>query len=332
VGRARACNGTGGWPGQLIRLVELTLPSLIRIPPPQREDTAWAYNKRTSSLLMFGGWANCWLGDLLRLSASAIIGPPYACTGEGAWRGGMETWADCACSVRSTAARLCRPLASALTVGALPRRAPPPSAGITPSSGPVFGESEVLVSGLRFRPGRAQVCFAGDHGRGEATVDAEFVDAATLRCKTPNFETFGAGGASVRVSINGEGWTVDRLGYTYFANTAARHCLAFGPGLLPAAGAYGLPLPFVIQARDTLNERRSGGGDVFAVRVTAVDSTKPVEGATAGVRDLGSGLYDAHYTVPAPGTYQVGPETGGGQYRLCQGGDAQSRRCCECRL
>lgn len=31
---------------------------------------------------MFGGWANCWLGDLLKLDASQIIGPPYACTGE----------------------------------------------------------------------------------------------------------------------------------------------------------------------------------------------------------------------------------------------------------
>ena len=48
---------------------------------PQREDTAWAYDSRSSSLLLFGGWANCWLGDLLKLNVSSIIGPPYACTG-----------------------------------------------------------------------------------------------------------------------------------------------------------------------------------------------------------------------------------------------------------
>ncbi|KAI8464229.1 MAG: flagellar alpha dynein [Monoraphidium minutum] len=224
--------------------------------PVGREDTAWAYDSRTSSLLVFGGWANCWLGDLLKLNASQIIGPPYACT------------------------------------------------GATPESGPVFGGAEVTITGLRFRPGRVQVRFAADHARAEAVVDAEFVDASTLRCRTPNFEAFGACGVDVRVSINGEGWTVNHMAYTYFANTAARNCLAFGPGLLPAAGAFGLPLPFVIQARDTLNDRRSGGGDEFAVRVTG-EGGKPVDGATAGVKDLGTGLYQAHYSVPLPGTYQV---------------------------
>jgi dynein heavy chain len=167
----------------------------------------------------------------------------------------------------------------------------------------VFGEADITISGLRFRPGRIQVRFASDHCKSEAVAEGEFVDATTIRCKTPNFEAFGAGSVDVRVSINGEGWTVNRLGYTYFANTAARNCLAFGPGLLPAAGAFGLALPFVIQARDTLNDRRTGGGDVFAVRVTV--GGKDVEGATAGVRDLGNGHYQAHYSVPLPGAYQV---------------------------
>jgi hypothetical protein len=51
-----------------------------------REDTAWAYDTKTSSFLVFGGWASRWLGDLIRLDVSAIIGPPYACTG------GCRTW------------------------------------------------------------------------------------------------------------------------------------------------------------------------------------------------------------------------------------------------
>ena len=37
----------------------------------------------------------------------------------------------------------------------------------------------------------------------------------------------------VRVNINGEGWTVNKIQFTYFANTAAKNCLAYGPGLLP---------------------------------------------------------------------------------------------------
>ena len=179
--------------------------------------------------------------------------------------------------------------------------------GICPEGGPVFGATDVTVSGLRFRPGaRAQVRFVcADRPRAEATVDAEVVDAGTLRCKTPNFEAFGAGGVDVHVSLDGEGWTVNKLRFTYFANTAARHCLAFGPGLLPEAGGAGLPLPFIIQARDTFNERRTGGGDTFSVRVTASADGGAVEGATAGVRDMGNGLYNAHYSVPVPGTFQV---------------------------
>jgi len=47
-----------------------------------REDTAWVYDPKTSSLLIFGGWASRWLGDLVKLNVSAIIGPPYACTSE----------------------------------------------------------------------------------------------------------------------------------------------------------------------------------------------------------------------------------------------------------
>jgi dynein heavy chain len=174
----------------------------------------------------------------------------------------------------------------------------------------VFGETEVTISGLRFRPGRVQVRFAGDHARSETVVDAVYVDACTIRCKTPNFESFGAGAVNVRVSISGEGWTVNRLGFTYYANTAARNCLAFGPGLLPNPGPYGLSLQFLIQARDTLNDRRSGGGDEFSVRVTAAGGTagadgRAVDGAMAGVVDMGTGLYQAHYRVPAAGTYQV---------------------------
>lgn len=60
--------------------VPLNMPS-IRQSCNCREDTAWAYDVKSSSFLIFGGWASRWLGDLMRLNVSAIIGPPYACTG-----------------------------------------------------------------------------------------------------------------------------------------------------------------------------------------------------------------------------------------------------------
>jgi len=51
-----------------------------------------------------------------------------------------------------------------------------------------------------------------------------------------------------QVSINGEGWTVNKMRYGYFANTAARNCIAYGPGLLDK-GVSGLEMPFLIQVR-----------------------------------------------------------------------------------
>jgi hypothetical protein len=39
------------------------------------------FDAKGCSLIIFGGWANRWLGDTLKLNVSTIIGPPYAITG-----------------------------------------------------------------------------------------------------------------------------------------------------------------------------------------------------------------------------------------------------------
>ncbi len=49
--------------------------------PCGREDTAWAFDARTTSLVLFGGWSNRWMGDTWRLDVSSIVGPGYACLG-----------------------------------------------------------------------------------------------------------------------------------------------------------------------------------------------------------------------------------------------------------
>lgn len=82
---------------------------------------------------------------------------------------------------------------------------------------------------------------------------------------------------------------------------AARNCLAFGPGLL-ADVACGVPVPFLIQALDTMNDYRTTGGDRFAVRVVSADGK--VEGE-ARITDLNDGKYEVHYSVPLPGPYLV---------------------------
>lgn len=64
------------------------------------------------------------------------------------------------------------------------------------------------------------------------TVKCE-VSALLCRVKTPNYELYGAMTVDIRVGISGEGWTVNKIQFTYFANTSAKNCLAYGPGLLP---------------------------------------------------------------------------------------------------
>jgi len=87
--------------------------------------------------------------------------------------------------------------------------------------------------------------------KNEVIADGEVVDSETIRVKTPNYESFGALPVEVKVSISGEGWTVNKVKFTYFANTSARNCIAYGPGLLQSGGVYGVEMPFLIQSIDT---------------------------------------------------------------------------------
>lgn len=79
-------------------------------------------------------------------------------------------------------------------------------------------------------------------------MEGEALDSETIKVHTPNYETYGALGVDVKVSINGEGWTVNKIKFNYFANTSARNCIAYGPGLLEH-GVYGVEMPFLIQVR-----------------------------------------------------------------------------------
>jgi dynein heavy chain, axonemal len=120
--------------------------------------------------------------------------------------------------------------------------------GIHPATGPVFGSTEMQISGLRFRDGSIQVKFTA--GKNEAMAEGAFVDHTQINVLTPNFESFGPQQVKVLVQISGEGWTVQHQTFTYFANTAGRCCLAYGPGIL-ADGVSGIQMPFTIQVRKT---------------------------------------------------------------------------------
>lgn len=76
----------------------------------------------------------------------------------------------------------------------------------------------MTVKGMLFQPGRAQVRF-GNGEKNYVIVEGEVEDSETIRCQTGNYQQFGAMPVDVRVDINGAGWTVNKMGFTYFANT-----------------------------------------------------------------------------------------------------------------
>ena len=58
----------------------------------------------------------------------------------------------------------------------------------------------------------------------------------------------------VKVAIGVDGFTVHKVKFSFFVNTKATKCIAFGPGLLPE-GYWGIPSVFMIQAKDGTGRR-----------------------------------------------------------------------------
>jgi len=171
---------------------------------------------------------------------------------------------------------------------------------VSPDIGPVFGDAEIFVHGISFRSsGKIEVMFGS--GKNAMIVDGTFVDENTIKCLTPNYESFGAMTVDVRVNISGDGWTVNKVSFKYFANTSAKNTMAFGPGLLEK-GVYGVEMPFLILAKDTCNAKRTSGGDPFVVEVVSIDGKLKGE---SRVIDLENGMHEAYFSAPAPGTYHV---------------------------
>lgn len=56
------------------------LASGSQLPLP-RSDSSLVMDTKGSRLVLFGGWAGRWMGDLLTLDVSRLIGPPYVTTG-----------------------------------------------------------------------------------------------------------------------------------------------------------------------------------------------------------------------------------------------------------
>ncbi|CAN0467702.1 unnamed protein product, partial [Ectocarpus sp. 12 AP-2014] len=55
-----------------------TATSVVGELPEPRSDTQMIYDTTNSRLLLFGGWANKWWGELHVCSVGEVVGPPYS--------------------------------------------------------------------------------------------------------------------------------------------------------------------------------------------------------------------------------------------------------------
>lgn len=174
--------------------------------------------------------------------------------------------------------------------------------GVRPIMGPLSGGRPVTVLGINFvQASKIDVKFT--NGDSEEIVSGTFVSKTEILCESPSFDKYGAGEIDVKVLIGAEIFTVNRVKYTYYNDTKATSCIAYGPGLT-AVRSYGTPASFVLQAKDTKGKNRTSGDDDFDVKMIT-GSGKEEETYVGTVKDILDGTYICTYIPPAPGDYLV---------------------------
>ena len=173
---------------------------------------------------------------------------------------------------------------------------------LEPDEGPMTGRTKLIIHGLDFVKGKIVVKFTD--GRNEETSEkADFVSPTEIHCTSPDWSKYSPGEVDVRVSIGGEGFTVNRIKWTYYTNTKPQRCVAYGPGLFDKGSFWGFPAVFKIQAKDTGGRMRNSGGESEFWRI----SVKDPAGNDLHVKltDNKDGTYDVAYIPRGAGTCSV---------------------------
>ena len=168
---------------------------------------------------------------------------------------------------------------------------------VSPALGPVSGKTKIQISGEGFQSvtGRVQVRFR--YGGQSVDVDGIVIDDRTIACDTPSVvASIGAQSCEVRVAIGTKDFTNTYCAFQFFLNTSAPCSLCYGPGLLED-GETGVETVFMVQARNSLGENRTSGGDIVKVTISA--------DCTPTVTDVGTGNYLIKYRAPKEGPFEV---------------------------
>lgn len=239
-----------------------TRPTTVGNVPSERGETQIVYDPRLSRIIVFGGWANRWFGDICMCKVGDVVGPPYSIT------------------------------------------------DISPSMGPVTGNTKCTINGVGFRSGGTQAMVRFACIKGFLEVPGEVTSDTTIVCDTPNFDKFGPITIEGRVAVGGKSLTNSTIQYSYFSVTSCDTTLCFGPAVINKCIA-GSPAAFVIQARDASGANRSCGMDEFDFSLATVTTKKdkevvePVEDAKFEVVDQEDGTYLVNFVYPTGGLFEL---------------------------
>lgn len=184
----------------------------------------------------------------------------------------------------------------------------PPYAVVSlePNEGPMTGRSKLILHGLNFVKGKTVVKFT-DGRNEELSEKADYFSPTEIHCTSPDWSKYNFGEVDVRVSISGEGFTVNRIKWIYYTNTKPQKCVAYGPGLFDKGCVWGFPALFKIQAKDTGGRIRTSGGEIEYWRITAKANGGKTE-LKVKIVDNKDGTYDVSYIPMAAGIVEVSVE------------------------
>jgi dynein heavy chain len=172
---------------------------------------------------------------------------------------------------------------------------------LVPNEGPFTGKTEVIIKGLEFFKAKIIVKFT-DGRNEEISEKAEYISPTEIKCLSPDWSKYNPGEVDVRVSIGGEGLTVNKIKWNYYVNTKPQKCVAYGPGLFEKGGLWGFPAIFKIQAKDVSGRNRTSGGEADAWVVTVKQGDQQY---SAKVMDNNDGTYDVSYIPRSAGHVEV---------------------------
>jgi dynein heavy chain len=175
---------------------------------------------------------------------------------------------------------------------------------VVPNLGQLTGGTHIEIRGIGFKD-TSDIKVRFSVGKLFAEVGGNYVSPTEISCITPSFEHIGAKECEVRVSIQGGDLTNTVQKFSFFHNTRADKCLAWGAGLLQGCSAApsGEVVAFFIQARNEFGENRKSGNDRFSVKVTTIgDQVKELE---SKIDDNDNGTYLVSYKCPEAGEVKI---------------------------